>query len=122
MAIGHARKGRLSRAAEFERVYKQGRSFGSRHLVVYLFRSNPEQEARLGLSVGRRVGGAVERNLVKRLVREAFRQGWRERLRGHDVVIVARSEAAALAQRGLAAVQEELDPLLERAVAAKEER
>ena len=68
-----AKRGRLSRSAEFERVYRQGRSHGNRYLVLYAFpRGVDEEVARLGLSVSRKVGGAVDRNLVKRLLREAF--------------------------------------------------
>jgi ribonuclease P protein component len=73
------RRRRLSRSAEFERVYRQGRSKGNRFLVLYAFpRADgvPDDEGpRLGLSVSRRVGGAVERNRVKRVLREAF---WEE--------------------------------------------
>lgn len=49
--------------------------------------------------MGRRVGGAVERNRVKRLLREAFWAVAPELAPGHDFVIVARPEAAVLAQR-----------------------
>ena len=64
---------RLSRSGEFERVYREGRSHASRHLVVYAFpRSDDESDPRLGISVGRKLGGAVERNRMKRLLREAF--------------------------------------------------
>jgi ribonuclease P protein component len=93
---------RLSRSAEFERVYRQGRSKGNRYLVLYAF---PREEGtsgegpRLGLSVGRRVGGAVERSRVKRVLREAF---WEEASRlpaGSDYVVVARPEALALTER-----------------------
>src|SRR4051795_6652581 len=71
-----ARRRRLSRSAEFDRVYREGRSHAGRHLVLYSFpREGDEDDApRLGLSVGRKVGGAVERNKVKRLLREAFWQ------------------------------------------------
>ena len=118
-----ARRRRLSRSAEFDRVYRHGRSTSSRHLVLYAFpraddsgleRGEVEGDAgaRLGVSVGRRVGGAVVRNKVKRVLREAF---WSlsDSLPGdHDYVIVARGDAAALAEReGLAGVERDLREL-----------
>jgi ribonuclease P protein component len=92
---------RLSRSAEFERVYRQGRSKGNRFLVLYAF---PREDGegggpRLGLSVGRRVGGAVDRTRVKRVLREAFWEEARRLPEGSDYVVVARPEALALAER-----------------------
>ena len=115
-----ARSGRLSRSAEFERAYRQGRSHGNRHFVVYAFaRSATEPQARLGLSVSRKVGGAVDRNLVKRLLREAFDAEAQVVPAGHDVVVVARPAALELARReGLEGVRGALRELLERAGAA----
>ena len=92
---------RLSRSGEFERVYREGRSHASRHLVVYAFpRADDENEPRLGVSVGRKLGGAVERNRMKRLLREAFWSSAQELQPGHDFVIVARPAAGELAQEG----------------------
>lgn len=89
---------RLSRSGEFDRVYREGRSHSSRHLVVYSFPREPGDDGpRLGVSVGRRVGGAVDRNRVKRLLRESFWAIAPELPEGHDFVIVARAEAGALA-------------------------
>ena len=111
---------RLSRSAEFERVYRQGRSKGNRFLVLYAFpREADETRAddegpRLGLSVSRRVGGAVDRTRVKRVLREAF---WAEvpRLPGDaDYVVVARPDARELAEReGTPGVQRELAELVD---------
>ena len=92
---------RLSRSGEFERVYREGRSHASRHLVVYAFpRADDESDPRLGISVGRKLGGAVERNRIKRLLREAFWAGAAELTPGHDFVIVARQAAGELAREG----------------------
>jgi ribonuclease P protein component len=97
---------RLSRSAEFERVYRQGRSKGNRYLVLYAFPredhdpAHPGEEGpRLGLSVGRRVGGAVDRSRVKRVLREAFWEEARRLPAGSDYVVVARPESLALADR-----------------------
>ena len=92
---------RLSRSAEFERVYRQGRSKGNRYLVLYAFpRAEEDDEGpRLGLSVGRRVGGAVERTRVKRVLREAFWEEARRLPARSDYVVVARPESLTLTER-----------------------
>jgi ribonuclease P protein component len=117
------RRGRLTRSAEFDRVYRQGRSFANRHLAVYAFPRPGEEATRLGLSVGRKVGGAVERNRVKRLLREAFAARRGAITGAHDVVIVARPDVLELAEReGVDGVATTLDELLVRAgVVASEE-
>ena len=101
-----AARRKLSRSADFDRVFREGRSFATRHLVLHAFprtdADSVESDAspRLGVSVGRRVGGAVERNRVKRMLREAFRAVAPSLPSAHDFVIVARAEAGELAQTG----------------------
>ncbi len=134
---------RLSRSAEFERVYRQGRSKANRFLVLYAFpreddaSAGPADDAaasasptsfgvpaagqppatdgpRLGLSVSRKVGGAVDRARVKRCLREAF---WAESERlpeGSDYVVVARPDARELAERdGMPGIRTALSELVD---------
>jgi ribonuclease P protein component len=112
-----ARRQRLSRSAEFDRVYREGRSHASRYLVLYAFpREDAGEEPRLGVSVGRKVGGAVERNRVKRLLREAFWSLGPALPGGHDFVVVARPDVGELARSdGEAGVKRALRELLEKA-------
>jgi ribonuclease P protein component len=96
-------------------VYRQGRSLANRHLVLYCFANPASEHPRLGLSVSRKVGGAVERNHVKRLLREAFAQVQDELVAHHDIVVVARPGSHDLAERGgLSAVSGSLNELIDR--------
>lgn len=113
---GRARRGRLSRSAEFERVYRESRSHGNRYLVLYAFPRPDDGGVRLGLTVPKQVGNAVERNLVKRLLREAFDADGTNIPLSYDIVIKARADAGALAEReGLAGMRTALGELLEKA-------
>lgn len=111
-----AKRRRLSRSGEFDRVYRDGSSHATRYLVLYSFPRKGEEAAdvRLGVSVSRKVGGAVDRNRVKRTLREAF-WGLSERLpERHDFVLVARPEIAALIDReGTDGVRTSLEEALE---------
>jgi ribonuclease P protein component len=116
---------RLSRSAEFDRVYRHGRSVAGRNLVLYVFprsrdderdvnREPGEDGQRLGVSVGRRVGGAVARNKVKRALREGFWSIASELPADHDYVIVARQGAQQLVDAGgSGGVRVEIESLLE---------
>ena len=119
---GRVARRRLSRSADFDRVFREGRSHANRYLVVHVFpRAHagadpdraPHGGARLGISVGRKVGGAVERNRVKRLVGKAFGRIAGERPPAREVWIVARAGASELVRRrGEPGVEEELGALL----------
>ena len=109
------KRGRLSRSGDFDRVFRDGRSQANRFLVAYSFprtEAGAEGSLRLGISVSRKVGGAVQRNAVKRALREAFWSLESELPANYDYVLVARPDSAGLVERegtaGLAAALREL--------------
>ena len=121
-ATGLRRLRRSMRRADFLRVSQLGRRLNARYfLILVLNRGAAEVGAsgeesttpRLGITVTRRVGKAVRRNRIKRLVREWFR-GSQERLRrdwrGYDLVVIAKREIPETL--GLADVRSDLDRAL----------
>jgi ribonuclease P protein component len=113
------RANRLSRSRDFEAVYRQGRSVSSRFLVLYWFPQEEPVAPRFGFSVPRSVGGAVERNKIKRQLREV----WRERLErvpaGNDYVLIVRPGLPeAVAANGFEWLGERVDEVLSMTKAA----
>ena len=78
---------RIRKTAEFRAVYRARNRAADGRLVVYA-RAAESGATRLGVSVGRRCGDAVQRNRIKRLLREAFRRGREDWPAGYDVVLV----------------------------------
>jgi ribonuclease P protein component len=112
------RRHRLSRSRDFDAVYRHGRSVSTRFLVLYWFPREDGDEPRLGIAVPKGSGSAVERNRVKRRLREA----WRERLErvpgGRDYVLIARPALGeALPGHDAAWLVERIDEVLGKAAA-----
>lgn len=103
---------RLRASADFQRIRKDGRSVANPFLVLLQSR-NPEGKNRFGFAVGKRVGGAVVRNKVKRRLREHMRLVWQSgRLRpGVDTLVIARDKASGATY---ATLSRALDDLLKR--------
>jgi len=83
----------LAKRRDFELVFKKGLSSASKYLVIYA-RPNELNWNRLGLSVSKKIGKAVTRNRIKRLLREAMRKVLGDFLQHYDFVIVAKKIAA----------------------------
>jgi ribonuclease P protein component len=110
---------RLRSGAEFRRVFEKGLRL-SGPLFVLLGLENGQGHDRLGLTVSRRVGGAVSRNRAKRLLREGFRRRRAQPgRRGFDLVVLA---AKALTETSQGEVDRELADRLRRLERKIEER
>lgn len=111
------RRHRLSRSRDFDAVYRKGRSVSSRYLVLYAFprEEDAEGEPRLGLAVSRQLGGAVERNRLKRRLRAAFDEVREGLPPGHDYVLIARPGLTeAIESRGSSWLVERVDEVFRR--------
>ncbi len=79
----------LKNSLEFGNVYKRGKSYANKYLVMYIV-DNGLEINRLGISVSKKVGNSVVRHRITRLIREAYRLHQKDLMVGKDIVVVAR--------------------------------
>ena len=82
----------LKRNSDFQRVYREGKSYANRYLVLYVLQNQTERN-RLGISVSKKVGNSVVRHRMARLIRESYRLQEDMFNSGLDIVIIARISA-----------------------------
>jgi ribonuclease P protein component len=99
---------RIRRRAEFKQVYERGVRIHSRYSTVFIL-SNEREVGRLGIAATRKLGGAVQRNRAKRLIREVFRRN--KIAAGFDVVIIPKRD---LLDASLSTLETDYRTLLER--------
>lgn len=82
----------LKRNEDFQQVYKQGKSYANRYLIMYVLENKTDRN-HLGVSVSKKVGNSVVRHRVTRLIRESYRLQEDIFNSGLDVVVIARKNA-----------------------------
>ena len=82
----------LKKNSDFQKVYRQGKSYANRYLVMYVLENQTEGN-RLGISVSKKVGNSVIRHHLTRLIRESYRLHEDMFNNGLDIVVIARSTA-----------------------------
>ncbi|WP_088036656.1 ribonuclease P protein component [Evansella clarkii] len=87
---------RLKKNEEFQKVFQQGTSVANRQFVVYFLDKEEQTNIRIGLSVSKKLGNAVKRNKIKRLLREGLREFLPEMNSNLDLIIIARKPAAEM--------------------------
>lgn len=88
----------LKKNKDFQNVYRNGRSYANKYLVMYVLENNTDRN-RLGISASRKVGNSVVRHRLARLVRESYRLHENIFNSGLDIVVVARRNAASVGYR-----------------------
>ncbi|MDO9632552.1 MAG: ribonuclease P protein component [Humidesulfovibrio sp.] len=108
------RSRRLLASSRFTACYEQGRKFYTRHFVLFvLSRVDAGEGLRLGLTVSRKVGRAVRRNRIRRVLREFFRLHQEDIDRPFDIVVVPKRNLDPKTV-DLALVEQEFPPVLSR--------
>ena len=109
MAETLPRHERLRKRGEFTAVQGRGKKLHTEHFLVFILpRPKIDAEPRLGITVSKKVGGAVVRNRVKRLLREGFRRRKTLFPKGLDIVFIAKQTAG---KSQLADVMREMEKL-----------
>ncbi|SFG76152.1 ribonuclease P protein component [Lachnospiraceae bacterium C7] len=85
----------LKKNREFQQVYRQGKSYANKYLVMYVLK-NDTNNNRIGISVSKKVGNSVIRHHLTRLIREAYRLHEGMFNSGLDIVVVARVNAKSI--------------------------
>lgn len=83
---------RIKKNEEFQKVFREGKSFANRQLVIYYLKKPDQNHFRIGLSVGKKIGNAVTRNQIKRYLRQAFHELEDDIKPPYDIVIIARKQ------------------------------
>jgi len=81
---------RIKKNEEFQHTFRNGKTFANRQLVIYYLHKPGQEHFRIGLSVGKKIGNAVTRNRIKRLLRQSFLELEPEIKNEYDIVIIAR--------------------------------
>jgi len=97
----------LTLNGEFRMLYHRGKSAVHGAIVVYA-RPNRQKKLRLGITTGKKLGGAVQRNRCRRIIREAFRLLVPQITGGWDIVCVARVRALNMKSQQIQAIMEKL--------------
>ncbi len=102
---------RILRRGHFRRVYDEGRKYQARYFTAFLL-PNPVINPRIGITVTRKVGNAVERNRARRLVREVFRKNKWLVPEGVDIVINVKKSLVSV---GYVELEDDFTTFLEKA-------
>jgi ribonuclease P protein component len=93
---GMKKRNRIKKNKDFQKVFQKGKSMANRQFVIYMLDQPDIKDFRIGLSVSKKIGNAVTRNKVKRLIRQVFLEEKDNIAKGKDYIIIARKPSAQM--------------------------
>lgn len=93
------RQYRLAKREDFSKVYRLGKSAANSQFVVYAMTNSRTEKIRVGVSASKKLGGAVVRNRLRRMIKEIVRHHVDRLVPGHDLIVIVRKPAVGLAYK-----------------------
>lgn len=95
------KKESIKKNSQYQKVYRNGKSFANRYLVMYVLDNETADKTRIGISVSKKVGNSVVRHRLTRLIREIYRLNEQKIQNGKDIVVVVRISAKDITYRNM---------------------
>ena len=96
------KENRLRKNTEFNRVYKFGKNYWNRNLVIYVCkRENESDPTRIGYTITKKIGNAVMRNKIRRRMKEIIRLNFHKIESGYDIIIIPKRNIVDLSYQDL---------------------
>jgi len=95
------REYRLAKREDFNKVYRAGKSVANHQFVLYYYKRSGQENFRLGISASKKIGNAVVRNRMRRMIKEIVRLNNNKIVGGYDYIVIVRKPAVTLSYQEL---------------------
>lgn len=94
------KKFRIRKNVEFKKVYKHGKNYWNRNLILYV-KKNDKKVTRVGYTITKKIGNAVTRNRLRRMMKEIYRLNFHNIKEGYDLVFIAKKKLVGISYKEL---------------------
>lgn len=94
------KKFRIRKNVEFKKVYKHGKNYWNRNLILYV-KKNDKKVTRVGYTITKKIGNAVTRNRLRRMMKEVYRLNFHNIKEGYDLVFIAKKKLVGISYKEL---------------------
>jgi len=94
------KKNRLRKNEDFKRIYKNGKNYYNRNLIMYIMK-NELEDTRIGFTVSKKIGNSVVRNRVRRRIKEIVRKNFNNIKEGYDIILIPKKNVVDISHKEL---------------------